>query len=272
MNTVIFDGRDFSFKKEKVLKKEVERLINKGVVPKLVSIIVGDDPASCLYVSLKKKAAERVGCILEIESFKDSPEPEEIMSLITKLNSDPTVHGIMVQLPLPEVLEPFQHQILNKIAPEKDVDGLRGDSNYLPAAAYGVLEIIKLADLEITQTKKVVVVGATGMVGKPLVRELKDWGYEVVGCDFTTENISDITQGADILVAATGIPNLVKGGMVKKNAIVIDVGSPKGDVLFEEVSQKASFITPVPGGVGPVTIASLLENLIKAAKIKAKGI
>lgn len=257
--TIIFDGREFANKKEVELKGKVTELKNKSIIPKLVSILVGEDPASSLYVSLKKRAAERIGAEAIILKLKDNEKVEES---IQKFNNDTSVHGLMVQLPIPGLDRSEAQNILNKIAAMKDVDGLREDSIFIHPTTKAVLEIIHEAGVE---NGSVVVVGATGMIGRTLVKELKSRGYKVIECNTKTSDLKYETLKADILVSVTGREKIIKGDMVKDGAVVVDVGSPKGDVEFDEVSKKTSFITPVPGGVGPVTISCLLENLVKAA-------
>lgn len=252
---IVFDGRAFAAKKEERLKNVVLGLKSKGITPRLASVLVGDDPASNLYVSLKKKVAQRVGIELEVIGFA---------SEIERLNKDESVHGIMVQMPLPEELRGKTQEIINSISPNKDVDGLRNNSKFLHPTSKAVIDILKEAERELKITpKSVCVVGATGMVGTPLVKELKKEGYEVIECNSDTEGLSDKTLSADVLISTTGIAGIITGEMVKEGAVVIDVGSPVGDVN-PNVSEKATFITPVPGGVGPVTISCLLENLIQA--------
>ncbi len=251
---IIFDGKAFASKKEEELK-------SLGKHPKLASILIGSNPASLLYVNLKKKFAERVGATLEIASFDESVEAGEVKQFIEDANADSSVDGIMIQLPLPEVLRSATNDLVNSISPLKDVDGLGKNSMYLHPTSRAVIEIISESG---RQSGVVCVVGATGMVGRPLVKDLKEKGFEVIECDHTTKNLKEETLKADILVSATGVPGLIKADMVKDGVVVIDVGSPKGDVDFDEVAVKASFITPVPGGVGPVTIACLLENLLSS--------
>jgi methylenetetrahydrofolate dehydrogenase (NADP+)/methenyltetrahydrofolate cyclohydrolase len=173
----------------------------------------------------------------------------------------------MIQMPLPGKLEEKRAEIVNVIHPEKDVDGLRKDSDYLHPTSKAVIDILHYAEGELslkTGDSKVVVVGATGMVGAPLVHELKDEGYSVVECNSKTKNLTKEVLKGDVVISTTGIQGIIKEDMVKPEAIVIDVGSPRGDVNFYEVERKSAFITPVPGGVGPVTISCLLENLISA--------
>jgi len=257
----VFDGRSFAALKEDDLKQKVKKLVAQGKIPKLVSILVGDDPASVLYVNLKKRAAERIGCQLVIRRPRTDIGPDNLIAEIRKLNKDQSVNGIMVQLPLPGNFKDSSQDIINAIDPQKDVDGLRKDSPFLHPTSKAILQIIE----EVNDGSNVCVVGSTGMVGRPLINELKRRGYQTSECDSNTKDLKDRTLAADILVSVTGENNLIKGNMVKEGAVVIDVGSPKGDVDFEKVAPKVRFITPVPGGVGPVTISCLLENLVKAA-------
>jgi len=264
---IIFDGREFARRREARLLKDIKKLKKRGKIPRLVSILVGRNSASKLYVLLKKRAAERIGCILDIEKFDADTPSSKIIQLIEKLNSDPFIDGIMLQMPLPRTLERQKVRIINTILPQKDVDGLRSNSPFMAAAAKAVIYAIGEAKkkLQIKEFKKTVVVGAYGMVGSQLTRQLRLLGYKIVGCDRQTKDLAAKTRRADLLISATGKPNLIKSSMVKEGAVIIDVGSPKGDVLFSDVLPKVSFITPVPGGIGPVTIVSLLENLVLAA-------
>lgn len=263
--STIFNGREFAADKTLKLQKEVLELNTKGVFPHLASIIIGDDPASKLYVGLKKKAGEAIGIQVDIYSLNRNTKKEEVIHLINTLNTDPGVNGIMVQLPIPDPLGQFKDEIIEAIDDKKDVDGLKEKSIYLHPTSKAVMDILDYA-LSIDDVHGVIttvcVVGATGMVGKPLVKELKEGGYEVLECDSTTKDLATQTKKADIVISATGVMNLISSEMVKENAIIIDVGSPHGD--FEAgVSDVASFFTPVPGGVGPITIICLLENLVK---------
>jgi len=257
--TIIFDGRNFAAEKLAKLDKEVAKLKNKGIYPRLASILVGQDFASKLYVSLKKKAAEKIGVEMDIYRFGENETCENIITLINSLNEDPLVHGIMVQLPLPNAVSNYKLQIINSIKSGKDVDGLRKDSFYVHPTAMAILQIIEVARLRLAsarQAKTICVIGKGGMVGSALLEKIKDTDYKLM------ENSKD----ADILVSTTGSPNLVKADMVKEGVVVIDVGFPKGDV-DPSVYPKASFYTPVPGGVGPVTITCLLENLAEASRV-----
>lgn len=268
MKTIIFDGRSFAKEKEEELRAVVNGLKSRGIVPRLASILVGDDEASVLYVSLKKKAAGRIGAELDVYHLPKSAELPDILMLINSLNSDRNVHGIMVQLPMPGSLSNHKSEIINAIDRLKDVDGLRDDSSFLHPTSKAVMDILHEAEKNLQRSLKgdsckVAVIGATGMVGTPLIKELKKEGYEVLPANSKTMDLSKVTRNGDVVISATGIPGLIRAEMVKEGVIAIDVGSPKGDFDYE-VEKKASFFTPVPGGVGPVTIACLLENLILA--------
>ncbi len=266
--SIIFNGRAFAEEKIKKLGKEIAKLKNRGIYPKLASVLVGEDPASLLYVSLKKKKAEAIGAEMDIYLLKEKETLENILTLIDTLNSDFSVCGIMVQLPLPSKFsKDDKERIINSIKKEKDVDGLKEDSLFLHPTSKAVIDVIDESKKNINYGSNpvVCVLGATGMVGKPLVKELKKEGYKVTECNHDTGDLKEKTSKADILISATGVPSLITCDMVKNGATVIDVGSPKGDVDFETVSKKTSFITPVPGGIGPITISCLLENLIEAS-------
>lgn len=253
----IFDGKSFSLKKIENLKKEVLKLKSIGIYPHLASIIVGDNPASKLYVGLKKIAGNKIGVEVSVYLLSKNTKKEKLLTLIKILNDDRNISGIMLQLPLPEKLNNSKFEILNTIDIKKDVDGLKSDSNFVHPTVKAVLQIIELAKIKLNKSfNTIAIVGKEGMVGSFLINELKNTKYKLI------EN----SKEADILVSATGSPNIITGSMVKKDAIIIDVGSPKGDVDFDKVSPKVLFITPVPGGVGPVTITCLLENIIIACK------
>lgn len=263
----IFDGMAFAEKKILKLDKEVALLKNKGIHPKLASILIGEDPASKLYVSLKKKKAEGIGAEMDIYFLKERENIETILALIDSLNSDPTVYGIMVQLPLPSNFSlGDKKKIINTIKREKDVDGLREDSLFLHPTSKAVIDVMVESKkvIDYRPSPVVCVVGATGMVGIPLVKELKKEGYKIIECNHDTKDLKEKTSKADILISATGIPGLITKDMVKKGATLIDVGSPRGD-FDPSCHEAAGFMTPVPGGVGPITISCLLENLVKAA-------
>lgn len=266
---IIFDGKLFALQKNEELKKEVLDLNTKGLFPHLASIVIGDNPASKLYVGLKKKAGEKIGIQVDVYYLSETTKKEDLLTLIDTLNKDKEVTGIMIQLPIPGELSNYKAEIIGRILKEKDVDGLRDDSPFIHPTSKAAIEILNyaksLSSVSQTSISKICVVGATGMVGKPLVKELKKIGYEVVECDSQTENIKDFTLNADVVISATGVPYIIKKDMVKGGVIVIDIGSPRGD-FEEDISKKALFFTPVPGGVGPVTISCLMDNLIKAKK------
>ncbi len=293
----IFDGRKFAAEKEEDLRIKVTRLKKRGITPKLVSVVVGDDPGSILYQNLKKKAAEKVGAILEIRKLRNEVSRKEVTNIISKTSADRKVDGIMIQLPLPDNFSKEDKEvIINAIAREKDIDGLRPDSSFLHPTAMAVLEILEHA-LNIvrpplkTVSLKVCVVGATGMVGGPLTKELRTLNnelrlgalqirhsdkrdiadghsgrvqnlqFEVLEADSHTEYLSELTKSADVLISCAGVPEIIKKDMVKEGAVLIDVGAPVGDIS-KDAYEKAFFVSPVPGGVGPVTIVKLIENLI----------
>lgn len=272
----VFDGKAFAAEKERFLRGSVADLKSVGVTPKVVAILTQPDPASQLYVRLKQKAAERVGIEVEIfEVFSSRRDYRYLLNLIGVFNRDKTIHGIMIQLPLARRFLPYEAKLLNAIVPEKDVDGLRNETPFVPATIKAIISIIEEATHKVLLRKPppVFVVGSEGAVGKALIRELTKLGYAVTGYD--KKPLADwrdlwgvpsfMSLKADVVVSATGTPGLIEARHIAKGAAVIDVGSPLGDVRFKEVKPKASFITPVPGGVGPVTIVSLLENTVQAA-------
>jgi len=272
---IIFDGREFARAKEEAIKQTVDEFKRRGIVPKMLSILGDNSPESELYVSLKGQFAKRVGIEFEIHHFEPIENAQRLIANITRANQDPAIHGIMVQLP---VTEP---QILEAISPAKDVDCLTSENlglllkrepRFLPATVRAVLSIIENSEFKLPGAD-VCIVGASNIVGKPLAIILSDEGATVTLCRSTANNLPEITRKADILISATGAPQLIKENMVKEGAMVIDVGISKllregrykvvGDVEVE-ASRVASFITPVPGGVGPVTVACLFENLLTA--------
>lgn len=273
--TKIFDGKKFAQNKEALLAKKVVDFKSKtGISPKLVSIIVGDNPASHLYLKYKQQSALRTGIAFEKVEFPESAKLDDLIAFIGEKNLDNKIHGIMVQLPLPARYEirDTRYGVLNAINPEKDVDCLTqenfslletGKPRFLPATVKAILEVIRKTRPEM-RGAHIVVVGASNIVGKPLALILSREGAKVTVCRSRTTDLAGQTKKADILISATGVPNLIKGNMIKEGAVVIDVGSPKGDVEPSAVG-RASFITPVPGGVGPVTVISLMENVFTAA-------
>lgn len=280
----IIDGKTVSQGVKDSVRDELTALKTEmGLTAGLAVIIVGDDPASKVYVRNKKLACEYCG----IESFEYAiPERttrDELLELINKLNSDPKVDGILCQLPLPEHID--EKVVINNISPAKDVDAFHpenvgqimiGEYKYLPCTPAGVMELIASTGTEISG-KECVVVGRSNIVGKPMAMLLLHKSGTVTICHSKTKDLAEHCRRADILVAAVGVPNLIKGDMIKEGAVVIDVGMNRldngklcGDVEFETAKEKASYITPVPGGVGPMTIAMLMKNTLTAAKSKLK--
>lgn len=279
----LISGKELSAVMREKIRERVKMLYEKGEKVGLAVIIVGDDGASQIYVRNKHKACEEVG----IESFgyalPEETTEEELLSLIDKLNRDERVDGILCQLPLPGHID--EKSVINAISPEKDVDAfhpvntgkiLTGDYGFLPCTPAGVVEMLKFKNIEIAG-KRCVVVGRSNIVGKPLALMLLKENGTVTVCHSKTVNLKEETLKADILVAAVGKARFIKADMVKDGAVVIDVGMNRdengklcGDVDFENVEKKASFITPVPGGVGPMTITMLLENTLKAHETRSK--
>lgn len=279
MSAVVLNGRDLAEKMKEDMKARVEALKKKGVNPGLAVVLVGDNPASQIYVRMKKKDCAEVG-ITSYEYLRDKTISEdELLALVDELNKDERVHGILVQLPLPDHINEIK--ILERIDPEKDADGfnpinmgrlLTGAESMLPCTPAGVMELIKLSGAEI-KGKDCVVVGRSNIVGKPAaVLLLREHGTVTI-CHSRTKNLGEVTRRADILVAAVGRANMITADMVKPGAVVIDVGMNRlegnkvvGDVDYEGVAEVASAITPVPKGVGPMTRAMLLMNTLKAAE------
>lgn len=264
------DGKKLAAERVESLRREIAKL---PIQPKIVSIIVGDDAPSLLYTNIKEKKAQEIGIAFQSKFFSADAPFEEVATFIEQQSGDPSVNGILVQLPVPESSLQGRaiNELLEKIVAEKDIDGLRKDSPFLPAAVVAVLSILK--DEKITVAgKNIAVLGASDLVGKPVARELTKMGGLVYVCDINTPNLRAITLEADIIISATGTPGLVIGKMVKDGVVVIDVGSEKvgekvlGDVDFNSVYPKVSKITPVPGGVGPMTVVSLLENVVKSVR------
>lgn len=277
----IIDGKAVSqFVKDEV-KKEVSALGENGVSVGLAVIIVGNDPASRTYVNNKKKACEATGIISEEYALPEETTMEELLALIKELNAKKSINGILCQLPLPKHLD--EKAVIENIDPIKDVDAFHavntghimiGDYLFLPCTPAGIMEMLKYYNIEI-EGKECVVIGRSNIVGKPMAMLLLQKNGTVTVCHSRTKNLKEVTSRADILVAAVGIPYFVTADMVKDGAVVIDVGMDRnkegklcGDVDFAEVEKKASYITPVPGGVGPMTIATLMKNTVTAAKIQ----
>lgn len=275
----LIDGKEVAKKVREDLKQECEMLKEKKIVPKFAVILVGEDKASKTYIKSKNKACQKVG-IEFIEHFKDENiSQNELLELIKQLNEDNSINGILLQSPLPKHLD--QIEAFSAIDPSKDVDGFNpvnagklsvGQDCFVACTPKGVIRLLKEYNIDI-EGKNAVVIGRSNIVGKPLVQLLLDENATVTICHSKTKDIEEITKNADILIAAIGSPKFVKENMVKQGAVVIDVGINRledgaivGDVDFENIKDKTSFITPVPGGVGPMTIAMLLENVLKATK------
>ncbi len=266
--THIFNGKEIAVQCQKQLIDEAGELIKRGVKPKLVIIFIGDDPASKLFLSLKKTAATEIGVDLEIKEFPMQTKAEDAIILIQGLNSDQSVHGIMIQLPLPETFSKKERdQIINTIADEKDIDGMKEESPYLTPVIKAILTALKEASefLPVGKKAKVAVVGAKGFVGSRAIKVLGEMDYKTQGVNRKTKDWEEKITEADVVISATGEERIINGDLIKDGAVVIDVGSPKPDVDKESVKGKASFLSPVPGGVGPLTVVLLLENLLEAA-------
>lgn len=287
----IIDGKKIASDIRKELKEKIDKLKSEGRnVPGLVAIIVGDNPASQIYVASKSKACEEIGMRTKVEKFPVKFHEDELIEVIKKYNSDKDYHGILVQLPLPKHIN--ENKIIESISPKKDVDGFHpmsvgnlviGKETFVSCTPAGIQELLKRYYIN-TRGKHVVVVGRSNIVGKPianLMLQKNDYANSIVTvCHSAASDLSYYTKQADILIAAIGQPEMIKGDMVKEGVVVIDVGINRiedkasskgyrivGDVAFNEVAPKSSYITPVPGGVGPMTIAMLLSNTFKAYKL-----
>jgi len=289
--TKIIDGKKIAENIKIRLKKEIDLLRDKGVVPCLGVILVGNNPASKIYVNMKEKECIKLGITSEVRGLKEESSQEEVIKNIEEFNNNKDVNGILVQLPLPNHLN--ESEILMRVNPEKDVDGLHpinfgkilaGEPNFIPCTPAGILEIFEYENID-PEGKHAVIIGRSNIVGKPLaallMRKAKGGNATVTICHTRTKNLAHFTRQADIVIAAMGVPEGIKGDMVKEDSVVIDVGVNRvddplskkgyrlvGDVHFESVEKKAKAITPVPGGVGPLTIAMLLKNTVYAAKIQ----
>ena len=273
----IIDGKLISSKIKDQVKQEVEELKNKGINPALAVILVGQDPASMVYVNNKEKTCNALGIESKVYRLEDTTTTEELLNLIDKLNKDDSVHGILLQHPVPAQID--EKLAFNTILPEKDVDGFNNinvgklsnneKDAFVPCTPLGVLEMLKYEGIEI-EGKHCVIVGRSSIVGKPMAKLMLNENATVTVCHSKTKNLADITKLADILICTVGKPEFITRDMVKEGATVIDVGINRvdgklvGDVKFDEVSEIAAAITPVPGGVGPMTIAMLMKNTVKA--------
>lgn len=281
----LINGKVISAQIREEITEETKGFVaDNGYAPGLAVIIVGNDPASQVYVRNKKRGCAEVGFYSEEYELPADTTENELLTLIDKLNNDEKIHGILVQLPLPKHLD--EKKILLAITPTKDVDAFHpvnvgkimiGDYDFLPCTPAGVMQLIKRSGVEV-KGKNCVVIGRSNIVGKPMAMLLLHANGTVTVCHSKTNNLKEICRGADILVASVGKPNFVGADMVKEGAVVIDVGINRlddgklcGDVNFSEVEPIASYITPVPGGVGPMTITMLLKNTLTAAKLSVKN-
>ncbi|GAE24605.1 methylenetetrahydrofolate dehydrogenase [Halalkalibacter wakoensis JCM 9140] len=278
MTALLLNGKELAAKKREQLKKDVEELATKQIVPGLAVILVGEDPASQTYVRAKQKACEQAGIHSVLIEKSNSITEEELLAEIDRLNEDSSIDGILVQLPIPDHIS--EQAVIERISPEKDVDGFHpisvgkmmiGEDTFLPCTPYGVVEMLKEAEIDLVG-KHVVVVGRSNIVGKPVGQLLLNEHATVTYTHSRTKNLREMTNLADILIVAIGKPEFISSEDVKDGAVVVDVGINRvngklvGDVDFEGVKEKASYITPVPGGVGPMTITMLLENTVQSAR------
>ena len=294
MTAQIIDGKQVAADMREELKAEVAKLKDKGIVPGLGVILVGEDPASQSYVTAKERACENIGIYSDDNRLPAEASQEELMALVEKMNNDPKINGILVQLPLPKGIN--EAEVLLAIDPAKDVDGFHpinvgkmmvGEKAFLPCTPHGIIQLLLRSGVTI-EGAEVVIVGRSNIVGKPLanmlIQKKPNANATVTVCHTRTKDLPSHTKRADIVIAAAGRPNTVTADMIKEGVVVIDVGVNRvedatkkkgyrlvGDVDFEAVKEKASFITPVPGGVGPMTITMLLYNTVESAK-KAAGI
>ena len=275
----IINGKELAKKVRKDLKNEVKILKENGINPKLAVIMVGEDPGSQVYVRNKSKACEKVGIEFEEFLFDANTTEEILLETINKLNNDESIHGILLQSPVPKHID--INKAFRTISPEKDVDGFNpinvgnltiGEDAFISCTPYGIVKMLEEYNIE-TEGKNTVILGRSNIVGKPMIQCMLNKNSTVTVCHSKTKNIDEITKKADIVIAAIGKPKFVKSDMIKDGAVVIDVGINRledgticGDVDYDKIVNKASFITPVPGGVGPMTIAMLLSNVVKAAK------
>lgn len=287
MSAVIIDGKQIAADVRADVAKKVAELKEKGIAPCLAVILVGENPASVSYVTGKQKALAEVGMVDRSVHLPESTSEEDLLKLIDELNKDETVHGILVQLPLPKHIN--EDKVIMAISPEKDVDGFHpvsagnmmiGRPGFLPCTPHGIIVLLQKAGIE-TSGKHAVVIGRSNIVGKPvsILLARKDVNCTVTMCHTGTKNMAEITRQADIIVVASGRPHTLTADMVKDGAVVIDVGVNRipdaskksgfrlaGDCDFDDLVGKTSFITPVPGGVGPMTIAMLMDNTLQAAE------
>ena len=286
MTARVLSGKEFALQIKEEVRRDAAALLEKiGVIPGLTVVLVGEDAASQVYVNNKHKACLELGIRSDIVRLPETASKEELLAVIERLNQDKTVHGILVQLPLPKALRAVEQEVLLAIDPAKDVDGFHplnagrlavGDEHLVPCTPAGCVKMLEMAGVEI-QGKHAVVIGRSNIVGKPMAQLLLARNATVTICHSRTKDLAAMARQADILVAAVGKTHFVTADMVKSGAVVIDVGINRlpngklaGDVDFEKVQQVAGAITPVPGGVGLLTIAMLLANTVKAAQLAVK--
>lgn len=276
---ILMDGKELAKKIREELKEEVEQLKKDGITPKLAVVMVGEDKASQVYVRNKSRACDEIGIAFEEFLLPDTTKMEELLALIDTLNNRDDIDGILLQSPIPKHLD--INLAFNRISPEKDVDGFNpinvgrlsiGEDSFVSCTPAGIVRMLEEYDIEM-EGKHAVILGRSNIVGKPLIQCMLKKNATVTVCHSRTKQIEEITKQADILIAAIGKAKFVKADMVKDGAVVVDVGINRteegklvGDVDFETVEKKVKAITPVPGGVGPMTIAMLMTNLVKAAK------
>jgi len=284
MSARIIDGKEISKKVKEEVRLEVEKLKSQGITPKLTVVLVGDDPASQVYVRNKEKSARKVGIESDTIRLPAETSEEELVELVKKLNDDESVNGILVQLPLPDHIS--KDRIIETISPMKDADGfhpynlgrlMAGLETVVPCTPNGIMRMLDEIGFEL-KGKNAVVIGRSVIVGKPVAQLLLSRHATVTTCHSRTKNLEFYTKNADVLVVAVGRPEMIRGEQIKEGAVVIDVGINRkedgklvGDVHFESASEVASWITPVPGGVGPMTVAMLLYNTVYLTK-KQHGI
>ncbi len=277
--TIIIDGKELAKKIRTNLKIECEELKQKNIKTKLAVIMIGDNPASKIYIKNKSKACEEIGIEYTEFLLDKKTTQEELIKLIKELNRDKTINGILLQSPIPSELD--INEAFITIAPEKDVDGVNptnlgklvlNQDTFVPCTSYGIMKIFNEYNIDICG-KNVVILGRSNITGKPLIHCFLNKNATVTVCHTKTQNLEEITRNADILISAIGKANYITSDMIKKDAVVIDIGINRlengkitGDVDFNSVKEKASYITPVPGGVGPMTIAMLMNNILKATR------
>jgi methylenetetrahydrofolate dehydrogenase (NADP+)/methenyltetrahydrofolate cyclohydrolase len=279
----LLDGKKLSEKIKLQVKEEADKLKAKGITPGLAVILVGNDPASQVYVGMKAKACKASGIYSIVHEFPETITEDELLDTIKRINQNPNIHGLLIQLPLPKHIDTTK--VLEAVDPKKDVDGFHpynvgrlvaGLDSFAPCTPLGVMELFKEYNIDV-KGLDACVVGASNIVGKPMQALLLNQFATVDICHIYTKDLASHTKRADIVIVGVGKVNLITADMIKDGAIVVDIGINRledgrlvGDVDFENVSKKASFITPVPGGVGPMTIAMLLKNTIKAAQLQGK--